>query len=526
MTTLSLDLSDSHISIALGEDRYISEIKSQEFWDNTEPTLKLVKDFLATKNIRNFAELTVVLPVKALNFQIVTLPEKIKEREKKVLLGLELDKGKFSTNFNYKKLDVTVREEDGVSLCDYIVLGAKRGAYERLQLLAKSLAVKRLRGVPSFMLFAPRAAERLSATAYVGEDRTEISLWGSGYPLAIAAIPNTGDQMEDINRFIAGYFDKVENLNLTVVRLYGAKMRDAGQAFSLNYPNEILSDPAHAVAGALSKAPGQMDVLIKTKLPSPPIAMTGRNMVFFASAVLLAALLSYTTMLKADIGRYKHELSRLSHRAEHMKRIYATAKKLESSKLELEQERDFYLKITKRRAPWHLIMYDLGDLTPRNLWFERFNAAKNTVMIAGKATSPEDVAALSLNLSNSSRYFEDAQVMGMRDYKESDKTYTEFQLTAQLKSPLAKPKEEVVASEAKPAAAPSTKAVAAKSVAQPTTTAAQKAKISHESSAKQSATTSTQLASKQVHTAATTVTSKATKATAVKAAHKAYHSAF
>lgn len=518
MTTLKIDLSDTFIALALGEDRYLSDIKSQELWDSTDTAAKALKAFLALKNIRSQKLVCFTLPIKMLNYQVVTLPEKIKEREKKVLLGLELDKTKFFNNFNYKKLDITLRDEDGASLCDYMVLGPKRGVYEKLQALAKFLNFNQIKAVPSFMLFTPKVTERLSATAYVGEDRTEIAIWGSGFPLAVAAIPNTGDQMEDINRFINGYFDKVENLDLSNIRLYGPKMRDAGLAFSLNYPNEIISDPTHAIAGALYKAEAQLDVLIKTKLPNPPIAMTPRNMVFFLSFVALLALIGYTSYLGSNTNRYRHELSRLSHRAEHMKLIYAAAKRLDGQKLELESERDFYLKITKRRTPWHLILFDLGDLTPRNLWFERFNSTKNTVMIAGKATTPEDVAALSLNLSNSSRYFEEAQVMGMRDYKESDKTYTEFQLAAKLKSPLAKPKQEatpVIASGAKQSTAQKTVAVKAgvKTVNRATT-------------AVHGTPTTTNVTKTTVRTTTSTApvqSTAASKAAAVKAANKAYH---
>ncbi len=533
MTALVVDLSDEFISVALGDDYYLSDIRSTEFWDSVETASKSLKAFLDLKNIRNPRAATFTLPIKALNFQIVTLPEKIKEREKKVLLGLELDKTKFTNNFNYKKLEITQRTEDGTLLCDYMILGPKRGVLERLESLSKLLNIKTMRATPSFMLFSPRVTERLSATVYLSEDRSEITLWGAGQPLSIAVIPNTGDQLEDINRFIAGYFDKVENLDISVVRLYGPRMRDASLAFSLSYPNEILKDPAHAIAASLAKAQGQIDILIKTKLPKPPIAVTPRNLTFLVSALGLIGLIAYTSYTESDTTRYKHELQRLSHRAEHMKQVYAEAKKLEDAKSELETERDFYLKITKRRAPWHLIMYDLGDLTPRNMWFERFNAIKNNVMIAGKATSPEDVAALSLNLSNSSRYFEDAQVVGMRDYKEADKTYTEFQLTARLKSPLSKTQEGEKAKEAEAKAeakvvaankaasnqAPFTKAAATK------TTATHPSTTSHPASTGAAPTKSVSSKTTSSPSQPATRSSTNAKASAVKAANKAYHAA-
>ncbi len=502
MTALVIDLSDEFISVALGDDYYLSDIRSTEFWDSAETASNSLKAFLDLKNIRNVRAAVFTLPIKAINYQVVTLPEKIKEREKKVLLGLELDKSKFTNSFNYKKLDITQREEDGTTLCDYMILGPKRGVEERLAILAKLLNIKTLRAVPSFMLFVPRATERLSASVYLGEDRSEITLWGAGFPLAVAAIPNTGDQLEDINRFISGYFDKVENIDISVVRLYGPRMRDASLAFSLSYPNEIISNPSHAIAASLAKAHGQIDLLLKTKLPKPPIAVTPRNLTFLFSALALTGLIAYTSYLESSTARYKHDLERLSYRAEHMKHIYAEAKKLEDTKSELETERDFYLKITKRRAPWHLIMFDLGDLTPRNMWFERFNAVKNNIMISGKATNPEDVAALSLNLSNSSRYFEDAQVIGMRDYKEADKTYTEFQLAAKLKSPLSRTiagEKAAKASESKTASKPASATVESK------------AKTSNTSTASPSPKSTSTVAKKN---------------NAVKAASKAYHAAY
>ncbi len=432
MTTLVIDLSDEFIAVANGDDYYLSTISSRAFWDSSETCHKTLKDFLEGHNLRSPRTLIFSLGIKSLNYQVISLPEKIKEREKKVLLGLEIDKNKFKLCFNYKKLDLTLREEDGILVCDYIVLGLKNGLQEQLQNFAKSINVKNIRAIASFMLFSPSPTESLSATAYIGNEHSEICIWGGSQPLAIAAIPNTGDPLEDLSRFISNYSEQIENLEISNIRLYGPRVPEVG----LNYPYQSLPNPNSAIASSLSRAAGQMDLLIKTKLPKPPIAITFRNLSFLFSFLALAGLIVYTSILESNTLRYKHELRRLNHRAERMKQINAQAKKLESQKIEHQGERDFYLKISKRRIPWHLIFFELGDLSPRNLWFERFNASKNNVLIAGKASSPEDVAALSLNLSNSSRYFKDAQVIGMRDYKEGPKTYVEFQLNAKLKSPL------------------------------------------------------------------------------------------
>jgi len=56
-------------------------------------------------------------------------------------------------------------------------------------------------------------------------------------------------------------------------------------------------------------------------------------------------------------------------------------KRLKQQLLELNKEKDFYYSITRRRAPWDLILKELSSLTPKGRWIERFSAARNTLGI-------------------------------------------------------------------------------------------------------------------------------------------------
>lgn len=436
VNTLIIDLSDEFISLAAGEEFYLTDISSKSFWEDPLETYQDFNDFLALKNIKEVKTALFTLPVKALAYQVVTLPENIEEKEQKILLGLEIEKNKFpDSRFSFKKLELTKREEDGTPLCDYFIVGPKKSSYKQLLNFAKQFNCKEIQAVPSYNLFKPNGDERLSATALVTTNFTEITIWAADDAISIAHIPSSGDQMEDINRYLSEYFNQVENVELANVRLYGSKMQDASLVFSLNYPNQILDNPRVAVASALNKAKHEKNILEKTQLPRPPIAMNARNISFLAAAGLLALVFIFTSYVSADNMRLKSQLSVLRRKASSTKKIYAQAKKLENDKRSLDNEKSFYLNITKRRTPWHHIFYELSDLTPRNLWLERFSGNKMNLNFAGKAENPEQVSMFSINLNNNSQYFFDAQIMGTRDYKEGENTYSEFQLSAKLKSP-------------------------------------------------------------------------------------------
>ena len=97
--------------------------------------------------------------------------------------------------------------------------------------------------VPSFYLHGAEKINELRASAWVGETRSEVVIWGKDNPLSIVNFENTGDQIGDINRFIVDYFDSVDGLNLSKLYLFGPRMRDPGIAFGISYPYEILDNP-------------------------------------------------------------------------------------------------------------------------------------------------------------------------------------------------------------------------------------------------------------------------------------------
>lgn len=432
---LTLDFSEEYITMNCRGINFSSDISCEYFWNKTDDAIQQVKQEIVSKGFLT-SDLIITIPITCINYQIVTLPDNVSDKEKLVFLGLEINKQLIGKRFGIRRLDVTAREEGEQQLCDYMVIAPKFDVYLKLEKLAKVLERNIASIVPSFFVLGAERVNELRATAWLGHDRTEIVIWGKDNPLALAHIPNTGDQIGDVNRFIVGYFDHVDNLSLSMVYLYGPKMRDESLGFALSYPHAIFSNPTKYIADNLGSAKEQLNISKITKLPKPPIAMTPRNLTYIGSAIAVAILIFWTTLTHAGVLREESRLKVLEHKSSAYRKQLATAKKLEQDKAELNAEKDFYLGITKRRTPWATILADLSDLTPREMWYERVNATKNKILILGKARATEDVSALSINLNNSSHYFKDALIIGTRDYEDDSKAkYSEFQLQAKLKSP-------------------------------------------------------------------------------------------
>ncbi|MDD9897965.1 MAG: PilN domain-containing protein [Candidatus Melainabacteria bacterium] len=432
---LTLDFSEEYITMHCRGIHFSSDISSEYFWNNTEEAIQQVKQEIVAKGFLS-SDLTVTLPITCINYQIVTLPDNVSDKEKLVFLGLELNKKLIGKRFGIRRLDVTARDEAEQALCDYIVIAPKSDVFTKLEQLAKALERKIASVVPSFFVLGADRINELRATAWLGHDRTEIVIWGKDNPLALAHIPSTGDQIGDVNRFIVEYFDHVDDLSLSMIFLYGPKMRDESLGFALSYPHGIFANPTKYLADNLGKAKDQLDISKVTKLPKPPIAMTPRNLSYIGSAVAVAILVFLSVLTQAGTLREESRLKVLERKSSSYRKQLATAKKLEQESAELNAEKDFYLGITKRRTPWATILADLSDLTPSEMWYERVNATKNKILILGKARATEDVSALSINLNNSSAYFKDALIIGTRDFEDDSKAkYSEFQLQAKLKSP-------------------------------------------------------------------------------------------
>lgn len=437
-TNLIIDFSEEYIALHCKGINYISDISTDYFWNNTDDAIPRLGIELATKEF-NCSDVIVSLPISCINHQIVTLPDNVSDKEKLIFLGLEINRKIIGKRFGIKRLDVTKREEGEQALCDYLVLSPKADAYNKVEKLALTLNHKIVSVIPSFYLLGPERHNELRATAWVGDDRSEIVIWGKDNPLALTHIPNNGDQIGDINRFIVEYFDHVDNLTLSMIYLYGPRMKDSALGFGLTYPHVIFEDPTRHLSKNLFRAPEQINISKITKLPRPPIPMTPRNLTFITCAILAAGIVFLTGLTHADNLRQSRNLASLERKSSQHKKLISKYRALEKQEAEQEAEKDFYLNITKRRTPWDQILKDISKMTPKELWFERVNASKTRILIMGKARSAEDVSDLSINLNNNSKYVQDALIVGTRDYEEDNGSkYSEFQIQAKFKSPTGK----------------------------------------------------------------------------------------
>lgn len=434
MSDLFIDISEEFVSINFENQHHVTSIETMLLWQDPKGIATLFNDFLKEKDYKpENAYLTV--PVTNINYQIITLPEAIDEKDKEILLGLEIDKNQITQRFSYQKLSVTEREEEGGNICDYIVISLKPGLYEQLETFFKASKLKIAKIVPSFLLVTPPYESELTATAWVGSDRTEIAIWGKDCPLALTSAENNGDQMGDINRYVSHYFDQIGGLELSLIKLYGPRMRDESITYSLAHPNIIMDEPRLTIAKKLTETIRYPDISQKVKLAKPPIELNVRNITLLVASALGIIFLFTAAYFSLDTMNQNSELIVLRTEVDKNKKLLIKSKQLDRKIKELKKEKEFYLNITKRRTPWKNILVDLAKLTPKDLWLERFSAAKASLQFSGKAVKPESVSDFEINLNNSSKYFDDAQVIGIRDFVQEERKYTEYQMMVKLKSP-------------------------------------------------------------------------------------------
>jgi Tfp pilus assembly protein PilN len=433
---LVIDLSEDFVTYGINNaGSCISDIPSDEVWNDIDkPDLK-IKNSISLKPNQLPEKLIFSLPIKALSYQVITLPDDLSEKERLTLLGLELNERIFSKNFAYLRLDVTQRLENDERVCDYMLIAPKLTVISSLKKLASTLSYKKFKVVPSFFFASPQNSSSLTASALLTETKTELVIWGRANPLALTSIINTGDQMGDINRFILEYFDHVQDLQISKIYLYGQRMKDASITYSLNYPYEIIDEPETFIARSLPMADLLDDIYKVARLPKAPISLTPRNLILAGSLLAILFIVLAGTFLQFNNIRLERDLRIFQNKAEKNKKLSIEKKQLEKETMELDTEKNFYLSITKRRTPWYLILTDLSKQSPPELWFERLNSNQREILISGKAKSTKDVSDFSINLENNSVYFKDPKIIGTRDYEgETRTTYAEFQITAQLKS--------------------------------------------------------------------------------------------
>ncbi len=433
---LIVDISEEFVTLNFNGDTYISEISATSFIGNTTEATKILSQEIKNKAAQA-KEVIFTLPICYLNHQIVTLPDNVNHKEQMVFLGLELNRGLMGKQFNIKKLTVTKRNDNGQELCDHLLTAAKPQVLSKLESFAKVLGITIKAVIPSLYLLDVDNINELRASVWAGESKTEIVIWGKNEALSLGSIPNSGDQIGDINRFIINYFDHVDNLNLSMVYLFGPRMKDSAFGFGLTYPHQILENPAKYLQDHLHRAVEftALDVTKTQNIPRPPLALTPRNLVFLGSAVAVALMVFLTGFNQAYNLRNRSELNKLREQVIKVKKLNNQYQQLEKEKIQLTTEKNFYLDITRRRTPWELIFNDISALTPKDLWFERVNGSKNKIIILGKAKNIDDVSALSINLNANSKYLENVLILGTRDYDEDGNTYNEFQMSCKLKSP-------------------------------------------------------------------------------------------
>lgn len=434
---LILDFSEEQVSMWHEGKAERLTTSVNDFFNSPEIAIDALVGEVKLRDLK-FDDLVVSIPLACINHQIVTLPDNVADKDKLIFLGIELNRKLIGKRFGVSRLDVTKRTEGEQPLCDYLVMAPKPEVLERINDLTKALATKLFSVVPSFMLLGAEPINELRATAWIGEDRSEIVIWGKDNPLAMSYVANSGDQIGDVTRFIVQYFDHVDNLNLSMVYLFGPKMKDSALGYGLTYPHMIFEDPTRYLLNNLYKATEQVNIAKEIKLPRAPIAMTPRNITFIASGALAALLIVITVLLNLANLAANSELTRLQAEASKNKKYVTQIKSLQKQRAELLAEKDFYLDITRRRTPWNQILADISKLTPKNLWFERLNGNKVKLMVFGKAQDADEVSSLAINLNSHSEFIQDAQVMGLRDYEENNTVYSEFQLSARLKSPTGK----------------------------------------------------------------------------------------
>jgi Tfp pilus assembly protein PilN len=431
---LIIDFSEDFVTLSHQGKVEVTSVAVKDFFENSELAIPEIQNAIKNNNIYH-GDWIASLPIAAINHQIVTLPETVSDKEKMVFLGLELDKKHIGKKFGIHKLDVTKRKEADEELCDYMVLAVKKDIQDKLKELESGLGKSLVAVTPSLYLHGAEKINDLRASAWIGESRAELVIWGKDNPLSIAHFDNTGDQMGDINRFIVDYFDNVDGLNLSKVFLFGPRMRDPGLAYGLSYPYEILDNPVHHLSENLEYAARQLNIDVETKLPRPPLAMTPRNISMLVCGLLVLVICGLTGWNYVSNFALQRQLISLKSKSTKYRKLLKQHKNLKQEEAELVAEQDFYVGITKRRTPWKQILTDISRMTPPEMWFERVSATKNKILIFGKAGNVKDVSNFEINLNNNSKYVDQASVIGTRDYSEAGEVYSEFQITTKLRSP-------------------------------------------------------------------------------------------
>jgi Tfp pilus assembly protein PilN len=434
---LIVDLSEEFIRLVDAGNSYTLQILSKEFFD-AKNFMDSLCDAAESLNLKpKAANLKLILPNKYLFYQTVTLPEDAADKERMTLLNIELDKEYIKdSRFDLIRLDSSERSEANEKVCDYLVCAAKTSIVELVKTYNKNGEPEIISAMPAFYALYPQLKRAKTMTVYLAKDSTEVTLWQQGDPISLSTLQASGDSASDINRYLEKYNEQFEeSVYIDKVELYGPEI-DNFSSMSFRHPFAKHEDYDEQVVANLGRIK-EHNVLKVHKLPRAPIVMNTANMITIG-ALSLTALLVLTTITLQLFGLgLNSKYMNLKTQADSYNSLLARHKRLGRELADLEKEHSFYLEITRKRAPWNLILTDLAKMTPQQLWFERISAAKDSMTIQGKALSVNDVSALSVNLNYNSKYFRDANIVGTRDYEDRLK-YKEFQVNTKLKSPVDK----------------------------------------------------------------------------------------
>lgn len=431
--TLIIDFSLEKILVSINSVVHKTQVSTEDFFKKPKQAHQDLKQELKSYGIGS-VKVIFSLPIRYITYQVIPLPDEAPQDEKLKLMSIDLDRANFLDLFSCERLSVTERMVAGERICDYLLVAPQKAVRLNCQSFLQKMNSKLYKFVANYNLFKPeRDAEIISAFAH--SSNMEIVFWSYSFPIAISNLSSTNEPANDLNRFLDIYQNDLENKSLSIenIDIYGTNLGE--YSFSnLTHKLTLREDYESFLMENLPSVASFQDITKKVKLPPEPFRLDFPNLAhLFAVMFLVFSLLLglFATLQNMSLDQkylvFQNEVTQYE-------RQIAEKKRIKQEITDLEKEREFYYSITRRRAPWDLILKELSKLTPKGLWIERFSAAKNNLVMIGKAEKVNEVSGFAVNLSHSSKYFSDVLLSGSRDYSDG-LVYKEFQITARLKAP-------------------------------------------------------------------------------------------
>ena len=432
--TLIIDFSLETLLVSLNSVVRRSNVSTNDFFLKPNKAFKELKKELNSLGLKG-SRVIYSIPIRFLSHQVVPLPLEAPEQEKLKLISIEIDRNAFSNKFHCEKLENTSRLVAGERICDFLLIAPQKKILDTCNKLTKFLGLRSFKFVSSAYLFCPGSRNDV-ISAFIENDHREIVFWNDRKPVALSNLAATDDPVNDINRFVDIYQNQLEGKPLTLesIEVFGSEVENFSFG-NITYTVNLHKSYKELISGNLPSVETFPDLAAKVKLPSEPFKLDTPNISYAASIVslLLVFLIGLFTFLQGYSldQKYKVFKSKVSQYEDLIKE----KKKIKKTLMELEQEKDFFYSITRRRVPWNDILQDLSKISPKGLWIERMSAAKSNLIIVGKAETVDDLSRFSVNLNYNSKFFKDAQFTGSRDFVDGELVFKEYQMTMKLKSP-------------------------------------------------------------------------------------------